>query len=309
MLVGTAAAAPEYSVGPDQFAALAKEVGATYFCDPAVNRPNYLRTVEESGAMVAISVNWPTLIGTSMLARFDHGVINAHAGDLPRFRGNATPNWAILTGERQVVLSLHRMVESLDAGPILAQRAFPLSNHTYIGDVYRFLRHAVPELFVTVLEGLESSTLVARRQPDDPVLSLRCFPRQPCDGEFGWNQSAEDLARLVRASAEPFAGAYSFLDSEKVVVWRAHADRLAYPSLGVPGQVVELRKSTGEVVVLTGDGVLVLEEVETSSAGRTVAVKQIRSTRARFGSHASAEIAELRRRVRTLEDLICKRAF
>ncbi len=304
-LVGTAPAAPEYSVGPDHFAAFARQVGAAYFCDPAINRPKYVEMAEQSGAAVAISVNWPTLIGSAMLDRFRHGVVNAHAGDLPRFRGNATPNWAILAGEQRMVLSIHRMVERLDAGPILAQRALPLTDQTYVGDVYRFLSHAVPELFVEVLDGLERSTLVAREQPDDPALSLRCFPRQPRDGELQWSQPAPDLARLVRASAEPFAGAYSFLDSNKVAVWRAHPERLAYPYLGVPGQVVEIR--TGDVVVLAGDGVLVLEEVETSSAGRTAAAEQIRSTRARFGAPATTDIAELLQRVRRLEEILSKR--
>lgn len=308
VLVGTAPAAPEYSVGPEDFAALAREMGAAYFCDPAVNRPQYLRMAEESGAAVAISVNWPTLIRKQMLDRFDHGVVNAHAGDLPRFRGNATPNWAILAGEQRVVLSLHRMVERLDAGPILAQRAFPLTNQTYVGDVYRFLSQAVPELFVEVLHRLETSTLVPREQPDDPALSLRCFPRRPSDGELDWNQPAHHLARLVRASAEPFAGAYSFLETNKVAVWRAHPERLAYPYLGVPGQVVQIRTATGEVVVLAGDAVLVLEEVETSSGGRTTAAEQIRSTRARFGAPVGTNVAELLRRVQRLEETVSKRA-
>jgi methionyl-tRNA formyltransferase len=308
VLVGTAPAAPEYGVGPSEFAQLAEEVGAAYFCDAAINRHEHVRMAGESGAAVAISVNWPTLIGTQMLDQFRYGVVNAHAGDLPRYRGNATPNWVILAGEDQVVLSLHRMVERLDAGPILAQRAFRLTDSTYIGDVYRFLSAAVPELFVEVLDELETGSVVAREQPDAPHLSLRCFPREPRDGELDWSQPAAALDRLVRASAEPFAGAYSFLDMDKVVVWRAHSEPLGYPSLGVPGQIVEVRGETGEVVVLTGDGVLVLEEVEASPGGRVRAAERIRSTRARFGMDITGEMAEVLRRLRELETIISERS-
>lgn len=291
---------------PADFAALAKEAGARYFCDPAINRPQYQRLAEEADAEVAISVNWPTLIGREMLDRFRHGVVNAHAGDLPRYRGNATPNWAILAGEERIVLTLHRMTERLDAGPILVQRAFPLTEGTYVGDVYRFLAEAVPELFVQVLDGLQDGSLVSVDQPDDPALSLRCYPRHPRDSELDWERAAGELCRLVRASAEPFAGAYSFLGTERVVVWRARAEPIGHPHLGMPGQVIDIRRLSGEVAVLTGDGALVLEEVETS-AGRMPAAGEVRSTRERFGMDVTAEMGRLRERVRELEEIVSKR--
>jgi methionyl-tRNA formyltransferase len=260
-----------------------------------------------SGAAVAISVNWPGLIGPELLDRFPHGVVNAHAGDLPRFRGNATPNWAILAGEDRVVLTLHRMVERLDAGPILAQRPFPLTDATYVGEVYDFMAQAVPELFVEVLDGLEDGSLLPVNQPDDPSLSLRCFPRRPRDSELDWGRPADHLARLVRASAEPFSGAYSFLDGQRLVVWRARPEPVGYPYLGVPGQVIDVRRASGEVAVLAGEGALVLEEVETFAGGRGPAAGQVRSTRARFGMDVTAEIAGLMARVRELEEIVSKR--
>jgi len=304
VLVGTAPAAPEYDVAPEDFARLAGEAGVPYFCASSINRPEFLELAAQSGAGVAISVNWPTLVGPEMLARFEHGVVNAHAGDLPRFRGNATPNWAILAGEEAVVLTLHRMVEQLDAGPILAQRAFPLTRSTYVGDVYRFLARAVPELFVEVLDGLEQGTLAERPQPEAPELSLRCFPRQPGDGLLDWQQPAEALSRLVRASAEPFAGAYSYLGTDPVVVWRARPEPLGCPWLGVPGQVVDVRAAAGEVAVLAGDGVLVLEEIEIGGGGRRRPSACLRSTRLRLGGDAFAQVAALTRRVRDLEALL-----
>lgn len=301
--MGTAPAAPEYDVTAEDFARLAADLGVPYFCDPSINRPEYLALAAESGAEVAISVNWPALIGPAMLGRFEHGVVNAHAGDLPRFRGNATPNWAILAGEPAVMLTLHRMVEQLDAGPILAQRAFPLTPSTYVGDVYAFLGRAVPELFVEVLDGLGAGTLVARPQPDAPELSLRCFPRRPEDGLVDWRRPADELGRLVRASAEPFAGAYTFLDGQRLVVWRARPEPLGYPCLGVAGQVVDIRRGAGEVTVLCGegDGVLVLEEIETEGGGRGPAAAALRSTRLRLGLDVAAELAALARRIGALE--------
>jgi UDP-4-amino-4-deoxy-L-arabinose formyltransferase/UDP-glucuronic acid dehydrogenase (UDP-4-keto-hexauronic acid decarboxylating) len=301
VLIGTCPAMAEYTVTEADFAKLAQEFRAAYFCDVAINQPEYVKMAKESRAEVAISVNWLTLIGQEMLDQFEYGVINAHAGDLPRFRGNACPNWAILAGEEQVVLTLHRMVVDLDAGPILLQRAFRLSPDTYIADVYRFMAKTIPEMFVEVLDGLTTGSIIPIEQPSDLTLSLRCFPRVPQDQEVEWNRPAVELSRLVRASAEPFGGAYSFIDHEKVILWRAHPERLPYPCLGVPGQVAEIRPQTGEVTILTGDGVLVLEEIETGSDGRGRASDLIRSTRIRFGLHTAQEIVRLEERMAQLE--------
>jgi methionyl-tRNA formyltransferase len=300
-LIGTSPPAPEYTVDERQFARQASELGAAFFCDPRINTPLRVADARASGAEVAISVNWPTLLGPELRAAFPHGVVNAHAGDLPRYRGNACPNWAILRGEREVVLTLHEMVDELDAGPILLQHRFPLSEQTYVGDVYRFLDAALPELFADLLDGLEAGTITARPQPTDPSLSLRCFPRRPGDGRIDWREPAEQLARLVRATAEPFAGAFTSYQGERVVIWRARAEPLPRPLLGLPGQITERRDPAGEVAVLSGDGLLIAEEVETVGAGRVPAARLVRSTRDRFEDSVAAETDGLRARLAELE--------
>jgi methionyl-tRNA formyltransferase len=306
VLIGTCPAAPEYRVTERDFEALAAQLGCPFFCDTAINKPEYRAMARESGAEVAISVNWMTLIGADMLGTFPHGVVNAHMGDLPRYRGNATPNWAILNGEPQVVLTLHQMATDLDAGAILLQQAYPLTSTTYIGNVYQFINETLPTLFADLIDGLENGSITPRPQPDDPALSLRCFPRLPVDSQIDWTNPADELARLVRASAEPFAGAYTFWNGEKVIVWRAYPDRLPYPYLGAPGQAAERRTQSGEVVILTGDGVLVLQEVETATEGRKPAAQIIRSLRARLGTSVETELALLRQQVQDLTQQVAQ---
>lgn len=249
-------------------------------------------------------MNWLTLIGAEMLETFPHGLVNAHMGDLPRYRGNATPNWAIINGEEKVVVTLHQMATELDAGAILLQRAIALTAQTYIDEVYDFFFRSVPAMFADLLDGLEAGAILPRPQLDDPVMSLRCFPRLPIDSRLDWTQSADDLGRLVRASAAPFSGAYTFLNGEKVSVWRAYPIQLPYPYLGAPGQVAERRTATGEVVVLTGDGSLVLQEIETARDGRKPAAQIIRSMRARLGMDVEADMMAMRTEIETLKQQI-----
>jgi UDP-4-amino-4-deoxy-L-arabinose formyltransferase/UDP-glucuronic acid dehydrogenase (UDP-4-keto-hexauronic acid decarboxylating) len=246
-------------------------------------------------------MNWPTLIGRELRERFGHGVINAHPGDLPRYRGNACPNWAILNGETEVVLTLHLMSDELDAGPVLLKRPFPLGAGTYVGAVYEFLAVAVPEAFVEALDALERGELRATPQPEDPSLALRCYPRRPADSRLDWRLAADALARLVRASAEPFAGAFTHLDGRRLTVWRAHPAALSTPSLGVTGQVVGIDRAAGTVDVLTADGVLVLEDTELEGAGRGPASEAVGSLRARLGVGVEDEFERLAARIAALE--------
>jgi UDP-4-amino-4-deoxy-L-arabinose formyltransferase/UDP-glucuronic acid dehydrogenase (UDP-4-keto-hexauronic acid decarboxylating) len=211
------------------------------------------------------------------------GILNAHAGDLPRYRGNAVPNWAILNDEADIALTVHVMADALDAGAVLLKRRLTLTQDTYIGDVYNFIETNLPDMFIEALNGMAAGTLTAIPQSTDVALSLRCFPRVGSDSLLDWQRPATELARLVRASAEPFAGAYSFRGLEKITVWRARASRLPYPYVGTPGQVAERFLSSQEVAVLTGEGVLLLQELQTPNTGRAPATEIIRSLRDRLG--------------------------
>jgi methionyl-tRNA formyltransferase len=301
VLIGTNPSQPEYSVTERDFKTFAEQLRCPFICDKKINRPEYVQMIKESEAEVAISVNWMTIIERNIVELFKYGMINAHVGDLPRFKGNACPNWAILAGEERIVLTLHRMDETLDGGPILLQREFPLSCSTYIGDIYRFMSENIPPMFVEVLQGLAEGTMLPRNQSTEAAGSLRCFPRLPGDGQVDWNRSAVDLSRLVRASAEPFGGAYSFIGTDRIVFWRAHPETLPYRYLGVPGQVAEIRPSEGSVAVLTGEGVLVLEEIEAADGRRGPASSLIQSTRIRFTLDVVQMLTQLNERITQLE--------
>jgi methionyl-tRNA formyltransferase len=287
--VATARPSPEYRATENDFERFASEVGARF----SVGRE--LESAATSEADVAISVNWPGLIPPEILEQFPYGVLNGHPGDLPRFRGNAAPNWAIVSGEQQVVATVHRMDTGLDTGPILVQRAFALDDSTYIADVYAFLDVALPELFAEAVDGLAAGTLVPRAQPTDPEAALRGYPRLPRDGELDWSRPAVDLARLVRACAEPFAGAYSWLGTDRVTVWRARSQPLPEPALGTPGQVASVRCDVGEVAVLTGDGLLVLEDIELGGR-RAPAPELLPSSRLRLGVDTALLLERLAQR-------------
>lgn len=281
VLIGTCASSPEYRIKESHFERLASDLGCPFFNDVHINDDMYVDLARASQARVALTVNWRTLIGSAMIDAFPLGILNAHAGDLPRYRGNACPNWAILAGESHIGACVHLAVSELDAGPVVVRSRFPLTESTYIGEVYDFLNAEFPRMLVEGMEGLENKSLIPEAQASDPMLSLRCFPRRPEDGLIDWSRPVEEISRLIRASAEPFSGAFTYLGSRKLTVWRAKPQKLLYPWLGVPGQVVEILPQ-GKVTVLCSDGVMSISEVQIDGSAREPLSAVVRSTRARL---------------------------
>lgn len=126
--------------------------------------------------------------------------------------------------------------------------------------------------------GIEKKTLPTL-QPLDSSLVLQCDPRPPEGGRINSNQPVEYLDRLVRDSAEPFKGAFSFWNDNRPSIWRVRQDKCPCPSLVVPGQVSLRANAIGEVSIATQDEILIVEEFELSGQGRikpAVAIKSLR---------------------------------
>lgn len=293
---------PHYSVSPSDFESLANKHDSAFFETYRIGDETVVNELDTCD--VAISINWKTLIPPSVINRFEHGIINCHAGDLPRFRGNAATNWAIIAGEEELVYSLHYMEPALDAGPILAQRTMKITDETYIEDIYRYGVKNVPAMYVSVLSDIENGAVDVQPQPNDPSEVLRCYPRREEDSRLDWTQSAVELDRTVRASAEPLFGAYTYYKGDRLRVWRSSVEHPDMDYLGTPGQVADRRSDDGTVTVVTGEGLLVLETVSTDDNDPCSATEIISSNRDRLGIATAEEIHHLLERVRRLEQQI-----
>ncbi len=303
VLVGTCAPAPEYGFGPEDFQALAEKFKAPFFNDPRINSPEIVARLRASGADIGISINWLTVVGSEAITSFPHGILNCHGGDLPRYRGNACFNWAILEGEKRVAVCVHFMEPGrLDSGPVLVRRFFHLTENTTIGQISAEAERQFPEMFLEAVNGLADGGLTPLPQPEDPELSLRCYPRIPSDSRLDFRRPATELDRLVRASSDPLPGAYSFHRMRKLTVWKSSVRPFPAPSLHVPGQVLEIDRRGGPVTVACGRDCLILREIQMEGeTKRRSPAEIIASTRDRLGLEVEDEIHRLWRAVEELQ--------
>lgn len=264
----TAKSAPEYTKREDDFRALAKEARASFFLTSRLDKPEIIQEIK--GSDIAVSVNWVSIFTQEQIDCFKVGILNAHMGDLPRYRGNACPNWAILNGEKEIVISTH-LVEAgqLDCGRIIVQDRLEIAQTTYIGDIYAWAETSVPNMFVKALSLLQQDTGYKLKYTDAfDAESFRCYPRRPEDSKIEWGSCAEKIHRLIRASSRPFSGAYGFLDGERITIWKAelYGDNEHYAAM--PGQICEVRQQY--FVVATGEGKLKIMEWECRATIKTI---------------------------------------
>ncbi|MFL1875248.1 methionyl-tRNA formyltransferase [Hansschlegelia beijingensis] len=249
---------PADVIGGEAFEALALAYGAAFIRTARINSEEIVTAMRLAACELGVSLNWRTLIKPAALASFARGVINGHAGDLPRYRGNACPNWAILRGEAHVGLCVHQMTQEIDAGPVFARARLRLTDSTYITDVQTWIDRMLPELFSQAVSAIGRGDPPEPQNPD-PAVTLRCYPRRPEDARIEWREDARDIHRLVRASSHPFDGAFCYLDDERVSVWRADVVEPRSQHLAVPGQPCEAVE--GDPMIACGSGFMRLRDV------------------------------------------------
>jgi len=260
VLIVTAKAAPEYALNEKDFEVLAQELQVPFFIESRLNRVQ--EALADSQADIAVSINFPLMISQETIDIFPLGILNAHGGDLPHYRGNACQAWAILNGEKQVGLCIHKMIGGeLDSGDIISRDYLSISESTKVTEIWNWMKVRTPALFLDALNSLAADRdFVLESQPKGASAGSRCYPRKPEDGRISWSSSATHVLRLINASNHPYSGAFCELQGTKVTVWDAVVEEDEEVFFAVPGQITKIDKAG--VVVACGYGKIRLREVE-----------------------------------------------
>jgi methionyl-tRNA formyltransferase len=306
VLIATSKHSPEYSVTEEDFENLAENIGAEFINDIKINSIDNINRISKLKPDIGISVNWQGLISDEVIDIFPHGLLNCHAGDLPRYRGNAVANWAILNGEKEITVTIHKMDKGLDTGDIVLQKRIPVYSDTKIGDAMISFESMVPMMFYDSVIGLCSGEIVPIMQDTDPNNALRCYPRIPSDSFIDWNQDAENINNLIRASSEPYSGAYTYLNRKKLYILRSHVEKFEVPSLYIPGQVLWKKNGTGEVGIAAKKDILVIEKVKVEDDEVILPTEVIESLRTRLGMMVQDEIQLLWNKIDEIEKILKK---
>lgn len=280
----TAKEAPEYKYKSVDFEKFAMDNNIGFLHTAKLSLKDVLSLEKKWGKTdVGISVNYSGVISKEIIETYALGILNAHGGDLPRYRGNACMAWAIINEESRVGLCIHKMIGGeLDSGPIIRREYKAINIDTHVGDLFTWMDKRIPTLFLdSVIELKTNPNYFIELQSLNSKDALRCYPRNSTDGKIDWSKSNEDILRLINASSEPFSGAFTFVNKIKIIIWRAVLYQDDENYLAVPGQVCRVDKTNGFVTAICGNGKLKICDIEVEGK-RMLPANYIKSIRHRL---------------------------
>jgi methionyl-tRNA formyltransferase len=234
---------------------LALGAGLPIVQPPRLRDPGWPERLREFGAEVAVVVAFGQILPKAVLDVPVRGSINVHGSLLPRYRGAAPVQWAIIRGETTTGITTFQMDPGMDTGPLLLSEATPIGLDETAGELAERLARLGADVLIKTLARLDSLQPVPQR---NEAASLA--PRlKKADGSLRWDRPAAELRNLVRG-CNPWPGAVTLAPAGRLTLWRAGA--VATPVAATPGTLVT---HDGRLGIATGEGLLVPTEVQPES--------------------------------------------
>jgi len=247
---------PTENIWYERPATIAKKYDVPVLSPNSVNTPDWMEVLSQLEPALILSVYYRNMLPMKLLEKASLGAFNMHGSLLPKFRGRAPINWALVEGAKETGMTLHRMVAQADAGPIVDQMSVPIEDSDTALTLFRKVVPLAKEILGRQIDCLLEGTATEREQIEDEATYFG--GRTPEDGRIDWNHSSQRICNLVRAVTRPYPGAFSDLKEERLMVWKAipRTDRLW--NITRPGCVVSL----SPFVVSTADGGIELVDFE-----------------------------------------------
>lgn len=203
-----------------------------------INSPDALREIEAFAPDLSLVIGWSQICHARFRAIPSIGTIGFHPAPLPAFRGRAAIPWTILADLPETAATLFWIDAGCDTGDIAAQVPIPLTPNETARSLYdkqvSTLARMLPETVTQIAAGHIT------RVPQDHSQASYCARRRPEDGRIDWSQPAPQIARLIRAVGDPYPGAWSEIDGNRITIRTARVHEGAPKYIGLPGQIQEI---------------------------------------------------------------------
>jgi len=254
----------------------AQELGLPLYQPEKVRAKEFVSLVREMAPEVLGVAAFGQIIPQRMLDIPPRGGINVHGSLLPRWRGAAPMQYALMAGDPETGVTTMQMDAGLDTGDILLQASLPLTDEDNLGTLEPKLAAAGADLLMETLARLERGDYPRIVQNENEVTLAPSLP--PDIGALDWTRPAHDLHNLVRGIT-PRPGAFTFWQGKRLKVWRTALVPGANP--GLPGTIQSV--DAQGIIVGTGDGALRLVDVQPESKARMDAAAWARGARGATG--------------------------
>lgn len=233
-----------------------------------VREPEFLDVLRKLNPDVIVVVAFGQILPREILTLPPFGCVNVHASLLPKYRGAAPIQWAVIDGETVSGVTTMQMNEGLDTGDILEQEEISLDPEETGGSLFEKLASLGGKMILSTLKGLEDGSIIPRAQGEMTTPYAKMLTKAM--GEIDWSMDAASIERLVRG-LNPWPSAYTYVDGKTLKIWKARVE--AGEAGNEPGQV---RVTKDRLLVETGNGVLSILELQLEGKKRMEAAAFLR---------------------------------
>lgn len=223
---------------------LAKRHGIPVHTPASVNTPEWIAHIRALEPTLIFSFYYRNMICQEILDLPPLGAFNLHGSLLPKYRGRAPINWAVLMGERETGVTLHYMVKRADAGDIVDQQAVPIGPQETALDVFHKATAAARIVLARQIDALKRGEAPRRQQIE--VEASHFGGRKPEDGQIDWTQKAAVIFNLIRAVTHPYPGAFTTAQGRRLFIWWAEPVPSCQGQAGLICSVTPLRVTAGD---------------------------------------------------------------
>ncbi|MDO4633410.1 MAG: methionyl-tRNA formyltransferase [Eubacteriales bacterium] len=249
-----------------------------------VRETEVIEQVRTLAPEVIVVVAFGQIIPQSILDIPKYGCVNVHASLLPKYRGAAPIQWAVIDGEERSGVTTMQMDAGLDTGDMLLKREVVLAENETGGSLFDKLSMVGAELLLETLTALEKGEVQPQKQPAESPTPYAAMLNKKM-GEIDWQRSAVEIERLIRG-LNPWPSAYTRLDGKTLKIWEASVMETGEEN-AVPGTVVSLEN--GQIVISTGEGRLAVRELQLEGKKRMAADAFLRGYKLQTGTVLSGK--------------------
>ena len=226
------------------------------------NNPEFVEQLKNINPDVICVVAYGKIIPKEILDIPRLGCINVHGSLLPKYRGAAPIQWAVLNGDKETGITTMFMDEGMDTGDMINKEVVQIGENETTGELWDRLSVIGANLIVKTLKDLEDGTYAREKQGDDFTIAPMIKKEM---AKIDWeNQTSSEIKNLVRG-LNPFMGAFSFLNDKKIKIWKV--EKLAEKSDKEPGTVLVSDSKNG-LIIATKDGAISVLEIQGENSKR-----------------------------------------
>ena len=229
--------------------------GLTVLQPVKIKTPEWVDKLRELKADVFVVAAFGQILSKEILDMPKYGCVNIHASLLPKYRGAAPINWAIINGEKETGVTIMQMNEGVDTGDMLSHVVVPIAPKETAESLFDKLAKAGAKLIVETLPKLEAGEIIP--VPQDESQSSHVKMMNKSLGKIDWNQDAVVIERLVRG-LNSWPSAYTYYQGKSVKLW--DCDVVEAAAKAVPGTIIAVAKDSFDVA--TGNGALRVLELQ-----------------------------------------------